>query len=120
MPDYNTTRGCALATVTPSPICDVLYVARTILNLQANRRISKNKWTRKQQIDLAQRLNPVHTSFGLKKQANRVVQSTRVYKKVAVAKLASKQNAPLSWQMGHVFIHGDRHEAWEDVNPNIE
>ena len=62
--DYNTTRGCALATVTPPLICVVLAVPRTILNPQANQRTSKNKWTSKQHTDLAQRMNLIHTSLG--------------------------------------------------------
>jgi hypothetical protein len=34
------------------------------LNLQANRRTSKNKGTSKQHTDLAQRINLIHTKFG--------------------------------------------------------
>jgi hypothetical protein len=64
LPDYNTTRGYALATVTPPLICVVLAVLRTTLNLQANRRISKNKWISKQHTDLAQGINLIHTKFG--------------------------------------------------------
>ena len=69
LPDYNTTRGCALATATPPPICNVLAVPRTTLNLQANRRTSKNKWTSKQHTDLAERMNSIH-KFGVLNQAN--------------------------------------------------
>ena len=64
LPDYNTTRGCALATATPPPICVVPAVPRTTLNLQANRRTSKNKWTSKQHTDLAQRISLIHTKLG--------------------------------------------------------
>ena len=55
---------CALATVTPPPICVVLVVPGTTLNLQENRRTSKNKWTRKEHTDLAQRINLIHTKLG--------------------------------------------------------
>jgi hypothetical protein len=64
VPDYNNTRGYALAAVTPPPICIVLAVLRTILNLQANQRTSKNKWTSKHHIDLAQWINLIHTKLG--------------------------------------------------------
>ena len=67
LPDYNTTRAAlrrALATVTPPPICVVLAVPRTTLNLQAIRRTSRNKWTSKQHTDLAQRINLIHTKLG--------------------------------------------------------
>jgi hypothetical protein len=63
MPDYNTTRGCALATVTLPPICAIFAMPRTTLNLQANRRTSKNKWTSKQHTDLAQGKILIHTKL---------------------------------------------------------
>ena len=96
LPDYNTTRGCALATITPPPICIILDVPRTTLNLQANRRTSNNKWTRKQHTDLAPRMNPIHTSLGfLIKQMGGLI-NTCAHQEVAEAKLTTKQNLSVS------------------------
>jgi hypothetical protein len=64
LPDYNTTRGCALATVIPPPICAILAIPRTTLNLQANRETGKNKQTSKQHTDLAQGINLKYTKLG--------------------------------------------------------
>jgi hypothetical protein len=107
LPDHNTTTGCALVTVAPPPICVVLAMPRTILNLQANRRTSKNKWISKQHTDLAQRMNPIDTSLGFWiKQTSCLIDSC-AHQEVAEAKLTTKQNLSVFWWLLLVYIGGE-------------
>ena len=109
---------CALATLTPPPICVVLAVPRTTLNLQANRRTNKNKWTSKQYTDLAQRVNLIHTSLGFWIKQTGSLINTHAHQEVAEAKLTTKQNPSAFWWLLLVYIGGRAARGCWGRNPN--
>jgi hypothetical protein len=63
--DYNTIRGCALATVIPPPICCCSCCAKNNLE-PASKSKSKQEQVDKQTVhtELAQGINLIHTKLG--------------------------------------------------------
>jgi hypothetical protein len=122
LPGYNDQQEhCALATVTPAPICCCSCCAKN--NIEPTSKSKKKQEQVDKQIvhEPCPKMNLIHTrSWGSESSKSGGLINTRVHYEVAEAKASTKQNPPYSWWLEHVFIHGKQPGAWGGTNPSLE